>query len=113
MLTNKKCVKAGVGIFVFNSTEDKFLLGKRLKEENQFYGLVGGKLEYLETFEQCAQRELLEETGIYVKDFSKFKTICSFNCINVQHNYHWTDIYITVKLDKDEETYLCNPEPDK
>lgn len=105
--------RVGVGIFVFNNSGDKFLLGKRLKENKEIYGLVGGSLELFETFERCAQRELLEETGINIPEISRFASIACFNCISEELGYHWIDCYVIVNLTSEEETKLSNPEPDK
>ena len=37
-----------------------------------FYGLVAGFLEVGETLEQCVQREVMEETGLRVKNITYF-----------------------------------------
>ncbi|CAG9310135.1 unnamed protein product [Blepharisma stoltei] len=63
---------AGVGIFVINK-QDQILVGRR-KDYNDF-GLPGGKLEYLESVEEAALRELEEETGLKssIEDIKVFK----------------------------------------
>jgi len=99
--------KVGLGIFVFNSSSNKFLVGKRIKEK--CFGLPGGKLEYGETFEGCAQRELQEETNLNI-DESRFKYLCSFNCINREIEYHWVEIFMIVHINSEEEKYIKNNE---
>src|SRR5437660_1235453 len=55
--------KIGVGVMVMK--EGKLLLGKRTGSfESQVWGFPGGHLEFGETIESCARRELLEETGL-------------------------------------------------
>lgn len=100
----------GLGIFVFNSSSNKFLVGKRIKEKS--FGLPGGKLEYGESFEECAKRELFEETNINI-DESRFKYLCSFNCINKELEYHWVEIFMTIHITSEEEKTIFNNEPHK
>jgi len=62
-------VRVGVGVLVLDS-EGRMLLGKRKgKLGESTFSLPGGHLEFGETPEQCAQRELKEETGIDGMDF--------------------------------------------
>ncbi len=101
--------KVGLGIFVFNSSSNKFLIGKRINEK--CFGLPGGKLEYGESFEGCAQRELYEETNLNL-DENRFKYLCSFNCINRELEYHWVEILMVVHINSEEEKEIKNNEPD-
>lgn len=72
-------VRVGVGVFVLYSlqeasTNPRFLMGKRLNSHGAgTYALPGGHLEFGETPEQCASREVLEETGLEISD-AKFLT---------------------------------------
>lgn len=59
----KKRPLVGVGVLV--EKEGKFLLGQRKGSHcSDTWGLPGGHLEFGETVEECAKRELLEETGL-------------------------------------------------
>lgn len=62
--------KSHVNIFVHLKEEDKFLLFKQRKYgyEGLKYATVGGLFDPNETPEQCAQRELLEETGLVTQE---------------------------------------------
>jgi 8-oxo-dGTP diphosphatase len=72
-------VRVGVGVFVLysareDSTNPRFLIGKRLNSHGAgTYALPGGHLEFGETPEYCAIRELLEETGLDIAE-PKFLT---------------------------------------
>lgn len=46
---------------------DNKLLVIKLKEHDTFWCLPGGKVEHLESTEDCLQRELLEELGVQAK----------------------------------------------
>jgi len=60
----------GIGIGVIVLKQGKVLMGKR--GEQSFYSnhwsLPGGRLELFESFEDCAEREVFEETGLKVKN---------------------------------------------
>jgi 8-oxo-dGTP diphosphatase len=56
-----------VGISVLVVKDGKILLGKRRGSHGEGeYAVPGGHLEHLESFYQCAVREVLEETGMEV-----------------------------------------------
>ena len=62
--------QVGVGILLFHRS--KILLGKRINTHGEgCWSPPGGYLEYGESVEHAAQRELLEETGLVVEHFRK------------------------------------------
>ncbi|MFZ1324382.1 MAG: NUDIX domain-containing protein [Candidatus Saccharimonadales bacterium] len=64
-MSEEQKVKVGVGVFVVK--DGKVLLGKRKNAHGaNEYGGPGGHLEYGETAEQTALREIAEECGIKV-----------------------------------------------
>ena len=98
--SNKK--KAGVGVGVMMFKENKILLGKRHldpeKADSELHGegawtMPGGKLEYGESFEEAAKREVLEETGICL---DKTAVICGNNDKNEYAHF------VTIGLFSDE-----------
>jgi len=57
--------RVGIGVLVLK--EGRLLLGRRQNAHGAGqYASPGGHLEYLETFEQCAAREVMEETGLTI-----------------------------------------------
>ena len=59
--------KVGIGVFVFK--DGKILLGKRRNAHGEgSWSLPGGHLEFNEELEDCAQREVMEEAGIKIKN---------------------------------------------
>lgn len=68
-----KQVRVGIGVIVRKS--GKVLVGKRKGEHGgRKWAFPGGHLEFGESFEECAIREVLEETGLKIKNI-KFASI--------------------------------------
>ena len=61
--------QVGVGVFV--NKDGKILVGKRKGSHGAgTWALPGGHLEPGESFEACCKREVLEETGLTIKNIS-------------------------------------------
>jgi len=59
--------KVGIGVMIFK--EGKVLIGKRKGSHGEGeYAFPGGHLEYMESFADCARREVAEECGIKIKN---------------------------------------------
>jgi 8-oxo-dGTP diphosphatase len=57
----------GVGVFVWK--DGKFLMGLRDGSHGaKSWSVPGGWLEFGESFEDCAKREVMEETGLKIKN---------------------------------------------
>ncbi|CAD6444210.1 12c0fa39-1ea7-45bf-bc15-0c2ffe928a7e [Sclerotinia trifoliorum] len=64
----------GIGVFILHPTHPRstpsnpmYLLGERINSTAaNTWGLPGGHLEFGETFEEGASREVLEETGLHI-----------------------------------------------
>lgn len=93
--------KVGVGVFIVK--DGKVLLGKRKNAhgENE-YGGPGGHLEYGETAEETAFREISEECGIKVKNL---KMLCVSDLLTYFPK-HYVDIGFTAEWEAGEPTVL-------
>ncbi len=88
--------KLVVGILARN--KNKFLLARETIEGGKQYWIVpGGKVEFGETIEDAAKRELLEETGIKV---TKLKFLCFKEAIFSKFNYHTVIFFYEVRTNK-------------
>jgi 8-oxo-dGTP diphosphatase len=81
----------GVGVLILN--KNQLLVGRRRGEPSPgYYGLPGGHLECGERFEDCARREVMEETGLMVSSME------SIGMINLYSNdMHYVDFNFLAK----------------
>lgn len=78
----KKCPECGhelyppisTAIIVLVCKEDELLLVKAHNFRGTFYGLVAGFLEAGETLEECVAREVMEETGLRIKNIRYYSS---------------------------------------
>jgi len=78
--------KVGVGVTIFKN--GKILLGKRKGSHGAGeYSFPGGHLEYMESFEDCARREILEEAGIEIKNI-RFQLLANIKKYAPKHYTH-------------------------
>lgn len=79
-------IRVGIGIMVFK--DGKILLAKRKNAHGSGeYAFPGGHLEYMESFEQCARREIAEECGIKVKNL-RFQILQNLKAYAPKHVVH-------------------------
>lgn len=109
-LLNKK---PGTGFGVILSRQGKILLGKRNddpeKASSELHGegtwtLPGGKLDFMESFEDGAKREVFEETGIKINS-------CEVTSVynNITHDAHFVTIGL-ISMDFEGEARTMEPE---
>lgn len=96
--------KVGLGIMIFK--DSKVLLGKRKNAHGAGeYAWPGGHLEFGESFEECARREIKEETGIEISNI-RFLRLMNFK----MYSKHYVDIGLMADWKSGEPKVL---EPDK
>jgi len=84
----------GVGVMVLK--DDKVLLSKRKGSHGDGeYAFPGGHLEFGESFENCARREVMEETGIKIKNirFNRLANTISYK------GKHYVDVSLIADYD--------------
>lgn len=98
--------KIGVGVIVIK--DNKVLLGKRKGAHGEgSWSFPGGHLELNESIEDCARREVLEETGLTIEGIE----LGTFtNDIFDKESKHYVTLYAISKLGIGEARVM---EPDK
>lgn len=98
---DEKITKISVGILVFKG--DSILFGRaKNKEGDTQYILPVGHLEFMESFSECAKREILEECGIIIDDI-KLQFVSNTDNYKPKHYVH---IGLTAKWKSGEPEVL-------
>ncbi|KAF9889998.1 hypothetical protein FE257_006678 [Aspergillus nanangensis] len=101
--------KVGISVFAQNKS-GKFVLGKR---QGSFgsgspnfvtykgtWGLPGGHLEFGESFETCAARGVLQETGLDVRDL---RILTVMNSVMPAEGRHYAVVFLAGYISEGEE----------
>ena len=79
-----KDIQVCVGVMIFK--ERKVLLGKRNgKHAPGEYSFPGGRVDYMESFEDAIKRETEEESGIKIKNI-KFQCLANIDRYSYRHD---------------------------
>ncbi|MFA6095997.1 MAG: NUDIX domain-containing protein [Candidatus Paceibacterota bacterium] len=97
----------GIGVIIINK-DGNVLFGKRKGSHAPFFSIPGGRLEAGETFEDCAIREIKEETGM---DISHPEVIAVTNNLKTYRNegVHYISVVLLAK-DFSGEPRIMEPE---
>ncbi|KAJ5105237.1 NUDIX hydrolase [Penicillium alfredii] len=83
--------RVGIGVFVCNE-EGEFVLGKRQGSMGAgTWAIPGGHLEFGESFENCAVREVLEETGLEIREL---RFLTATNSVMEKEDKHYVTIFM-------------------
>jgi 8-oxo-dGTP diphosphatase len=99
--------KIGIATFIRNDKNEILLMLRNSKVGNNTWGLPGGKLEMYETLEECAAREVKEETNLVVSDL---KYLGLTNDMMKDTNNHFITIFFETTVYSGK---LKNTEPEK
>lgn len=105
--------RVGVGVLAARAGDagGRVLVGKRLNAHGEgTWALPGGHLEYGETPEECAVREMLEETGLRL---SNPRCVAVENCVwqPPAPQRHYVTVFVAGELEAGAVAH--NSEPDK
>ena len=99
MKPGKDYIGVGCGAFILNK-DGKVLLQQRNKEpEKGYWSIPGGKLEWMETFEDAVKREVKEECDVDIQ-VEKLLGICDHIVKN--ENQHWVSPSFLCKITNGE-----------
>ena len=70
---------------------DQVLLGRRKDHKEKYYAAPGGHLEFGESFEECAARELYEELNIKVEEH-EIRYLTTINVVKKEDKFHYLNI---------------------
>ncbi len=92
-------VKVGIGVFVFK--DGKFLMQKRQGAHGAgSWSVPGGHLEFGESFEDTARREVMEETNLQIKNV-RFGAVT--NDFFADENKHYVTVWMLSDWDSGKE----------
>ncbi len=83
-----------MSVVVLTRDETKILLVKHRKRNRKFWVLPGGRLEHGESFDECAVREVKEETGL---DIKVERILYLSEAISPDKNHHIVNIFIKAR----------------
>lgn len=87
-----KQVRVGVGVFVVKPNGEFFVCKRQGSHGEGSWSIPGGHLEFGETWEDCARREVKEETNIDIA--SKIEFVGATNDIFTHEDKHYITIYV-------------------
>jgi 8-oxo-dGTP diphosphatase len=98
--------RVGVGVLLVDEFGRLLLTLRRRPPEAGCWSIVGGKLDFLETLEQCAAREALEEAGVAICIDS---LLCVTDHLVPAEDQHWVSPAYLARVSS-RGTYNCEPD---
>lgn len=98
--------RVGVGVLLIDESGRLLLTLRRRPPEACCWSIVGGKLDFLETLEQCAVRETLEEVGVAISIDS---LLCVTDHLVPAEGQHWVSPAFLARVSS-RDAKNCEPE---
>lgn len=100
--------RPNVGVAVLIMRDGKFLVGKRMGAHAAgTWGVPGGHLEFGESWEECAIREIKEETGLNVVS-PVFLGVT--NDVMQEESRHYVTIFMKCECPAEREPIITEPD---
>ena len=99
MKPGKDYIGVGCGAFILNNSNEVLLQQRNKEPEKGYWSIPGGKLEWMETFEEAVKREIKEECDIDIK-VVRLLGICDH--IVKSEDQHWVSPSFLCKIEKGE-----------
>jgi 8-oxo-dGTP pyrophosphatase MutT (NUDIX family) len=100
-MLQKGQIRIGARAIITNSSQDRFLVEKNLREPSKFLNFIGGGLKLGETLDECLIREIQEETLAEISSMEYLFYVENF--IDYQGKViHGIGFYYIVELDREE-----------
>jgi len=98
--------RVGVGVLLVDGQQRVLLTLRKRPPEAGCWSIVGGKLDYLETLEECAVRETREEVGL---EIALAGLLCVTNHLLPAERQHWVSPAYLGRV-KNGRARNCEPE---
>ncbi|KAL2801959.1 NUDIX hydrolase domain-like protein [Aspergillus granulosus] len=99
-------VRVGVAVFALNS-KNEFVLGQRKGSHGAgTWALPGGHLEFNESFEKCAIREVNEETGLTISDV---QFLTATNDVMLDDKKHYVTVFMIARVRDGQVPKILEP----
>jgi 8-oxo-dGTP diphosphatase len=98
--------RVGVGVLLIDESGRLLLTLRRRPPEAGCWSIVGGKLDFLETLEQCAVRETFEEVGAAISIDS---LLCVTDHLVPAEGQHWVSPAFLARVSS-RDTRNCEPD---
>lgn len=99
--------KIGLVVVVVNNKNEVLLIKRKGAHGSGTWGLPGGHMEWMESFEDSGRRECLEEVGIIL---TQLKFLGVTNDLMKNENKHYVTIFLQAEIKKGKPKIL---EPNK
>ncbi|CAN1296273.1 Nudix hydrolase 1 [Linum perenne] len=104
--------RVAVVLFLLKGKSSVLLGRRRSSIGDSTFALPGGNLEFGESFEECAIRELKEETGLDVHK-TELLTVTNNVFVEAPKPTHYVTVFLRAKMEDDQNQVPQNMEPDK